>query len=143
MPDLTDLGWTPDHGLGLLRDAQRVASEDSHPREAILTHSVLVTHSDAVMPKPGAHAVILLCLAKGGKGSLNQPKDYFKDYSKLCPQSRRLSLKCMRRGILRGRMKVNMIMLNGLESERGAGDDVEIAQEGLNQHLLLGALNIY
>ena len=25
MPDLTDLGWTPDHGLGLLRDAQRVA----------------------------------------------------------------------------------------------------------------------
>ena len=40
-------------------------------------------------------------------------------------------------------MKVKMIMLNGLESERGAGDDVEIAQEGLNQHLLLGALNIY
>ena len=97
MPDLIDLGWTPDLGLGLLRDAQRVASEDSHPREAILTHSVLVTHSDSVMPKPGAHAGILLWLAKGGKGSLNQPKDYFKDYSKLCPQSRRLSLKCMRR----------------------------------------------
>ena len=51
----------------------------------------------------------------------------------------------MRLVTLRERVKVKMIMLNGLDWRASAEQErmMETVQEGRNQHLLLGALNIY
>ena len=61
------------------------------------------------------------------------------------PSQERSSVNSMRLVTLRERVKVIMIMLNGLDWRASAEQErmMETVQEGRNQHLLLGALNIY